>query len=99
MTEQEGTACRRRQNESRPGAWLPRLRRTIREGGRAAIRQAVLRSAVECYTVEGAYPESLSYLKEHYGLTVNEKDYIITYEVFASNQMPDVQVLVRGEER
>ena len=55
------------------------------------------------YGATEGYPpfvESLiSYLKEHYGLTVNEKDYIITYEVFASNQMPDVQVLVRGEER
>lgn len=69
-----------------------------RNQARAAVREAVLRSAVECYTLEGAYPESLEYLEKHYGLTVNKKEYIVTYEVFADNQLPTVQVLVRGEE-
>lgn len=78
--------------------WLPILKEDIRETGRAAVREAVLRSAVECYTLEGAYPESLDYLERHYGLTVNKKEYIVTYEVFANNQLPNVKVLVRGEE-
>ncbi len=57
------------------------------------MREAVLRSAVECYTLEGAYPESLEYLEKHYyGLTVNKEEYIVTYEVFADNQLPTVQV-------
>ena len=73
---------------------VPVFREDIRETGRAAV----LRSAVECYTLEGAYPESLEYLEKHYGLTVNKKEYIVTYEVFADNQLPTVQVLVRGEE-
>ena len=77
---------------------VPVFREDIRETGRAAVREAVLRSAVECYTFEGAYPESLEYLEKHYGLTVNKKEYIVTYEVFADNQLPTVQVLVRGEE-
>ena len=77
---------------------LPVFKEDIRETGRAAVREAVLRSAVECYTLEGAYPESLEYLEQHYGLTVNKKDYIVTYEVFANNQLPTVKVLVRGEE-
>ena len=71
---------------------VPVFQEDIRETGRAAVREAVLRSAVECYTLEGAYPE------KHYGLTVNKKEYIVTYEVFADNQLPTVQVLVRGEE-
>ena len=77
---------------------VPVFREDIRETGRAAVREAVLRSAVECYTLEDAYPESLEYLEKHYGLTVNKKEYIVTYEVFADNQLPTVQVLVRGEE-
>ena len=77
---------------------VPVFREDIRETGRAAVREAVLRSAVEGYTLEGAYPESLEYLEKHYGLTVNKKEYIVTYEVFADNQLPTVQVLVRGEE-
>lgn len=51
---------------------VPVFREDIRETGRAAVREAVLRSAVECYTLEGAYPESLEYLEKHYGLTVQE---------------------------
>ena len=78
-------------------AVFPAVRGRVRENGRTAVREAVLRSAVECYTVEGAYPESLEYLTEHYGLTVNRNTYIVVYEAFASNQLPEVQVLVRGE--
>ena len=76
---------------------VPVFQEDIRETGRAAVREAVLRSAVECYCVEGAYPESLGYLEENYGLNVNHRDFIVTYEVFASNVAPDVRVLVRGE--
>ena len=79
-------------------ALLPGIRRSIQENSREAIRDTVLRCAVECYAVEGAYPDSLSYLEDRYGLTVNHQDFIVTYEVFASNQLPEVQVLVRGEE-
>lgn len=78
-------------------ALLPRLGRQIREESRGAIRDAVLRSAMECYAVEGVYPESLDYLEQHYGLRVNHRDYIVTYEVFASNQPPSIQVLLKGE--
>ena len=78
-------------------ALVPGLQRNIRENSREAIRNTVLRCAVECYAVEGAYPDSLQYLEDHYGLTVNHRDFIVTYEVFASNQLPAVQVLVRGE--
>ena len=77
--------------------WVRAAGRDIRQQSRESVRQAVLRSATECYCVEGAYPESLSYLEEHYGLNVNHRDYIVSYAVFASNVAPDVRVLVRGE--
>ena len=75
----------------------PKIARDVRENSREAIRETVLRRASECYAVEGAYPESLSYLEEHYALVINHRDFIVTYEVYASNQMPEVRVLVRGE--
>lgn len=77
---------------------LPSVRHDVSEESRAAIRDAVIRAAVECYAVEGAYPGSLSYLEEHYGLIINHSDFIVVYDVFASNLLPQVQVLVRGEE-
>ena len=42
---------------------------------------------------KGAFPASLSYLQEHYGLVVNERDYLITYECYADNVAPSVVVV------
>lgn len=49
------------------------------------------------YSVEGAYPESLAYLKKHYGITWNEKKYKVSYEVIAKNIRPEVQVILLDE--
>lgn len=76
---------------------FPVFRRDIREGSAASIRETVLRAAAQCYAVEGAYPPSLSYLEENYHLVINHRDFIVSYEAFASNLPPDVRVLVRGE--
>ena len=58
----------------------------------ASITQTVQRRALQCYVIEGAYPESLSYLEENYGLTVNHEDYLIVYDAFAENLPPEVRV-------
>lgn len=60
-----------------------------------SLKQAIQRSAVHCYAVEGAYPESLDYLKEHYGITYDPEKYIVDYEIIGSNLMPDVKVFAR----
>lgn len=57
------------------------------------LKQAILRSAVHCYAVEGAYPSSLSYLEEHYGISWNREEYAVDYEVFSSNLPPTVTVI------
>ncbi|MDO5145572.1 MAG: hypothetical protein Q4D60_01070 [Eubacteriales bacterium] len=57
------------------------------------IRKAVVQSAVFCYGTEGAYPESLDYMKEHYGLSYNEEKYIVKYDVVAKNLRPHVNVI------
>ncbi len=76
---------------------VPVLRRAVREESRSTIRDTVIRCAMECYAVEGAYPASLRYLEENYGLVINHDDYIVSYNAFASNVLPEVQVLVQGE--
>lgn len=67
----------------------------LREQGELSVRNAILSSAKQCCAIEGAYPSSLSYLEENYGLVVNRSDYAITYEVFADNVMPNVVVLAK----
>lgn len=63
--------------------------------GLLLAERAVRRAAVSCYAAEGAYPNSYTYLKEHYGVAVDEDRYTVFYEVFASNLMPEITVVER----
>lgn len=63
------------------------------EEDKVQLEQALRRSAVACYAAEGIYPPDLAYLKEHYGLQIDEEQYTVIYEVFASNLMPDITIL------
>lgn len=60
------------------------------------VREAVRSAVLTCYAVEGAYPGELDYLQQNYGLAFDEENYIVVYEAFASNIMPEVRVLERG---
>lgn len=61
------------------------------------VLDAVRRAALTCYAVEGAYPQSLEGLERGYGLAYNKDAYIVSYDAFASNIMPNIQVLRKGE--
>lgn len=71
------------------------LNRSSGEEGRRQLETALRRSAVACYAAEGVYPPTLEYLTEHYGVQI-EDEYIVFYEIFASNLMPDITVLEKG---
>lgn len=60
-------------------------------------KEAIRKAALECYSIEGAYPEELDYLKKHYGLVIQEDKYLIRYHFIASNIMPDTDVYWKGE--
>ncbi len=60
------------------------------------VRSAVREAALTCYAVEGAYPGSVDYLREHYHLAYDEERYYVTYEAFASNRLPDIWVTEKG---
>lgn len=49
--------------------------------------------AVACYAQEGSYPPDLGYLVDHYGLVLDRERYVYFYDIFASNIMPDIQVV------
>ena len=55
-------------------------------------QDSIRRAVVSCYAIEGRYPDTYEYLKENYGLTVDENKYIVHYEIFASNIMPEITV-------
>ena len=56
------------------------------------VYDAIHNAALTCYAVEGAYPESLEYLRKNYGLAYDQSRYYVTYDAFASNQMPEIYV-------
>ena len=55
--------------------------------------ESILRGAISCYALEGVYPPDYEYLKENYGIRVDEEKYTVFYSIFASNMMPDVTVV------
>ena len=60
------------------------------------VYDAVKNAALTCYAVEGTYPESLEYLREHYKLAYNKERFVVEYDAFASNLMPTITVRERG---
>ena len=69
------------------------------EEGKKQLEQALKRCAVACYATEGIYPPDVDYMKEHYGIQVDEDRYLIRYEVFAENLMPEITVLEKKDEK
>ena len=60
---------------------------------RHQLEQAIRRGCAACYAAEGVYPPDLDYLKEHYGLQIDETSYVVYYDIFAENLMPDITIL------
>lgn len=61
------------------------------------LEEAILRSSIKCYAIEGSYPESIEYIEENYGVHIDRTKYAVFYEVFASNFLPNITVIdLRG---
>lgn len=69
--------------------------RTEREN-LALLQQSVRRAAVQCYALEGWYPDSIDYLTQHYGVYVDTQRYVVDYRFVAANLMPDITVLPKA---
>ena len=58
-----------------------------------SMRTAILERAMQCCAVEGSYPQSIEYLEQNYGLSVNHSDFNIYYDCYADNIVPSVVVV------
>ena len=72
---------------------LNRLDTGNEDQGKQQLEEALRRTAVSCFASEGAYPPSVKYMEERYGLQYDKDKFTVRYEVFASNLMPDIVVL------
>lgn len=60
------------------------------------LEKIIRRDIVHCYATEGKYPESLEYLKLHYGLNYDPDVFFVDYIPIGSNLMPDFTVIYKG---
>ena len=77
---------------------LSSVSRAAREAERDSLENAIRRSAVHCYATEGAYPESLQYLEEHYGVLIDHSRYVVDYRAAGANLKPYVQLIDIGSQ-
>lgn len=63
--------------------------------GKTQLEDALRRACVACYAAQGSYPASVEELKERYGVQVDDSRFLVHYDVFASNLMPEIIVLER----
>ena len=64
---------------------------------RESLENALTRSVTYCYTVEGSYPPSLTYLQENYGLIYDDGLFFVDYQYLGANILPDITIIERGE--
>ena len=60
------------------------------------VADSVRRCAVQCYAIEGRFPdtsEGVKYLETHYGLIVDHKRYVVYYESMGDNLIPQIEVV------
>ena len=61
------------------------------------LTQAISRGVAHCYATNGYYPESLDYLKTHYGITYDSEKYFIDYQILGENSFPDITIIEKVE--
>jgi hypothetical protein len=65
----------------------------VDEEGLYLLDAATRRATIQCYAIEGQYPQSLEYLTENYGLRIDEDKYFVHYSHLGSNILPDITVM------
>lgn len=60
------------------------------------LEEAVLHDVIHCYSIEGTYPPSVSYMEKHYGLTYDKDKYIVDYQFIGANIMPQIDIIKKS---
>ncbi len=71
--------------------------KTVTEQQLTLLETAVRREAVQCYALEGRYPQTLDYLVEQYGLHYDRERYVIHYRTLGGNLLPEISVFYIGD--
>ncbi len=77
---------------------VDRLGKDTAEEQQRALEAAIERNITSCYALEGMFPPTLEYMKQHYGLTYDEKLFFVDYRPIAANIRPDYFIIERTPE-
>lgn len=58
--------------------------------------RAIARAIVNCYAVEGVYPQSIAYLEEHYGVQIDHSRFDVNYQIVGDNVKPYFELVEVG---
>ena len=58
-----------------------------------SLEKALKRGILQCYALEGRYPDTLHHLLDNYGIVYNQNLFEVKYEAIASNIMSNVTVI------
>ena len=64
-----------------------------RSEGLRILEDSIRRAVVVCYAVEGRYPSDIGHIEENYGIRIDRTKYVVHYDIFASNLLPDITVI------
>ena len=56
------------------------------------VSDTINQLSLKCYSIEGKYPKDIEYLKENYGLLLNDEDYQVIYYYEGANLQPRIEV-------
>ena len=63
----------------------------------SSIKESISKAAALCYAAEGAYPESLDYLEENYGIRTGYDNFTVHYSYAGGNIPPDIIVTPKAK--
>lgn len=72
-----------------------RARQAQQEQALHTVYESIRRAALSCYAIEGRYPDTVEHLVTNYGVSVDSSRYTVHYRIFASNLMPDIEILMK----
>ena len=77
--------------------WFIKMPEVASNENLALTERAIRSSVVNCYAIEGFYPQSVEYLEEHYGLLIDHKKYDVFYELLDGSlyNMPGIKVTAK----
>ena len=68
------------------------IRNESMHSGSERLEVSVRRSVKAFYASEGVYPPDIQYLRDRYGLQIDDSKYVVIYSAFAENLMPEITV-------